>query len=316
MQRYILRRLFLMVPSLIGVSIIVFLLIRLIPGDVVDLMLGQQGEVGLERANEMRRLFGLDRPMYAQYIDWASGILRGDFGQSIRTGRPILPDIMLRVPVTFELSLLSALLGIIVGIPAGIVAAVKRGTWAELVAQLLGLVGLSAPGFWLGTMIILVASRVFGFFAGAKFVSFFDDPVANLQIFILPSIAVGMSLMAALTRYTRSSMLEVLGQEYIVTARAKGLRSRTVVTRHALKNALIAVVTVIGLQVGYLFGGVVIIETVFAVPGLGRLAVDSIYQRDYPMVQAIVLLITFSVLVINLVVDVIYSYIDPRLRVR
>lgn len=316
MQTYILRRLFLMLPSLIGVSIIVFLLIRLIPGDVVDLMLGQQGEVGLERANEMRRLFGLDRPLYVQYADWAWGILRGDFGQSIRTGRPILPDIMLRVPVTVELSLFSALIGIVVGIPAGIVAAVKRGTWAEFLAQLLGLVGLSAPGFWLGTMMILVASRVFGFFAGAKFVSFFDDPVANLQIFILPAIAVGMSLMAALTRYTRSSMLEVLGQEYIVTARAKGLKFRTVVTRHALKNALIAVVTVIGLQLGYLFGGVVIIEIVFAVPGLGRLVVDAIYQRDYPMVQAIVLLITFAVMVINLAVDVIYCYVDPRLRVR
>jgi peptide/nickel transport system permease protein len=305
-----------MLPSLIGVSVIVFFLIHLIPGDVVDLMLGQQAEVGPERAAEMRRLFGLDRPLYVQYADWAFGVMRGDFGLSIRTGRPILPDIMQRVPVTVELALLSALIGIAVGIPAGIVAAVKRGTWAEFLAQLLGLVGLSAPGFWLGTMIILIASRAFGFFAGAKFVSILEDPVANLQIFVLPSIAVGMSLMAALTRYTRSAMLEVLGQEYIVTARAKGLQYHTVVTRHALKNALIAVVTVIGLQLGYLFGGVVIIETVFAVPGLGRLVVDAIYQRDYPMVQAIVLLITLAVLVVNLVVDIIYCYIDPRLRVR
>jgi peptide/nickel transport system permease protein len=303
-----------MVPSLIGVSIVVFLFIRLVPGDVVDLMLGQQSEVGPERAAEIRRLFGLDRPMYVQYADWAWGIVRGDFGNSIRTGRPILPDILQRLPVTCELALLAAALGIVIGVPAGIVAAVKRGTVAELIVQLVSLLGLSTPGFWLGTMIILIASRTFGFFAGAKFTSFFEDPMQNLRIFILPSVAVGISLVAALTRYTRSSMLEVLNQEYIVTARAKGLAFQVVMLKHALKNALIPIVTVIGLQLGYLLGGVVIIETVFAVPGIGRLAVDAIFQRDYPMIQAVVLLITLTVLFINLIVDVAYAYIDPRIR--
>ncbi len=308
------RRLALMVPSLIGVSIVVFLFIRFVPGDVVDLMLGQQAEVGPERAAQIRRMFGLDRPMYVQYVDWAAGVARGDLGVSIRTGRPILPDIMQRLPVTFELALLSALLGIVIGVPAGIVAAVRRGTPAELIAQLISLLGLSTPGFWLGTMIILIASRAFGFFAGATFVSFFQDPVQNLRIFILPALTVGMSLVAALTRYTRSSMLEVLNQEYIVTARAKGLAFKMVVFKHALKNALIPIITVIGLQVGYLLGGVVIIETVFAVPGLGRLIIDAIFQRDYPMVQAVVLLITFAVLFISLIVDVAYAYVDPRIR--
>lgn len=308
------RRLALMVPSLIGVSIVVFLFIRLVPGDVVDLMLGQQAEVGPERAAQIRRMFGLDRPMYVQYLDWAAGVARGDLGVSIRTGRPILPDIMQRLPVTFELALLSALLGIVIGVPAGVVAAVRRGTPAELIAQLISLLGLSTPGFWLGTMIILIASRGFGFFAGATFVSFFQDPVQNLRIFILPALTVGMSLVAALTRYTRSSMLEVLNQEYIVTARAKGLAFKMVVFKHALKNALIPIITVIGLQMGYLLGGVVIIETVFAVPGLGRLIVDAIFQRDYPMVQAVVLLITFAVLFISLIVDVAYAYVDPRIR--
>jgi peptide/nickel transport system permease protein len=277
-------------------------------------MLGQQSEVGPERAAEIRRLFGLDRPMYVQYADWAWGIVRGDFGNSIRTGRPILPDILQRLPVTCELALLAAALGIVIGVPAGIVAAVKRGTVAELIVQLVSLLGLSTPGFWLGTMIILIASRTFGFFAGAKFTSFFEDPMQNLRIFILPSVAVGISLVAALTRYTRSSMLEVLNQEYIVTARAKGLAFQVVMLKHALKNALIPIVTVIGLQLGYLLGGVVIIETVFAVPGIGRLAVDAIFQRDYPMIQAVVLLITLTVLFINLIVDVAYAYIDPRIR--
>ena len=313
MLQYILRRLLLIIPALVGTSIIVFLLVRLVPGDVVDMILGQQAYAGPERAAELRHYFGLDQPLYMQYADWAGKIIRGDFGVSIRTGRPILPDILQRIPVTLELSVLSALLGMVLGVPAGIIAAVKRGTLAELLAQILGLVGLSVPGFWLGTMMILVASRAFGFFAGAKFVSIVEDPLANLEIMLLPSIAVGLTLVAALTRYTRSSMLEVLGQEYIVTAHAKGLRYRVVVIRHALKNALIPVVTVVGLQFGYLLGGVVIIETVFAVPGLGRLMVDAINQRDYPMVQAIMLLITFVVMFINLVVDVTYAYLDPRL---
>ncbi|MGQ9677636.1 MAG: ABC transporter permease, partial [Chloroflexota bacterium] len=311
---YIARRLLAMIPALIGITFIVFLLIRLVPGDVVDMMLGQQNDLGPERIADLRRYFGLDQPIYVQYAGWAGNILRGDFGVSFRTARPILPDIMQRIPVTVELALLSALLGIVVGVPAGILAAVKRGTVVELAAQFLGFVGLSVPGFWLGAMFILVASRAFGFFAGARFVGLLEDPAGNLSILALPALAVGLSLMASLTRYTRSSMLEVLGQEYIVTARAKGLASAVVMVRHALKNALIPVVTAIGLQFGYLLGGVVIIETVFAVPGLGRLLVDAIYQRDYPMVQAVVLFIAFSVMLINLVVDVAYAYLDPRLR--
>lgn len=303
-----------MVPTLIGVSIIIFLAIRLVPGDVVDVMLGQYGNVEPARAAELRRLYGLDRPVYIQYAEWAGGILQGDFGRSLRTGRPILPDILLRVPVTVELAIVSLLIASIVAIPAGIVAAVRRGTSLSLLAQVFSLAGLSIPGFWLGAMFILVSSRYFGFYGGGTYVSPFDDPIGNLRLFFLPSIAVGLSLSASLMRYTRSAMLEVLQQDYIRTARAKGLKDYMVVRRHALKNTLIPVVTVLGLQLGFLMGGVVIIEIVFALPGMGRLVVDAIFQRDYPMVQAVVLLISLIVMLASLLVDVAYSYIDPRLR--
>lgn len=303
-----------MVPTLIGVSIIIFLSIRLVPGDVVDVMLGQQGNVSPERAAEIRRLFGLDRPVYVQYAEWAWGVVRGDFGHSLRTGRPILSDILLRVPVTVELAILSLLIASAVAIPAGVVAAVRRGTGLSLVAQVFSLTGLSIPSFWLGAMLILVSSRYFGFYGGGTYISPREDLVGNLRLFFLPSIAVGLSLSASLMRYTRSAMLEILRQDYIRTAQAKGLKDVSVVLRHALKNALIPVVTVLGLQLGFLMGGVVIIEIVFALPGMGRLVVDAIFQRDYPMVQAVVLLITVIVMLASLIVDVAYTYIDPRLR--
>lgn len=314
MQRYILRRVAIMVPTLLGISMVVFFSIRLIPGDVVDVMLGQQTSMGPEQAAEIRRLFGLDRPMYIQYADWAWGILRGDFGNSLRTGRPILPDIMLRMPITLELSILSALIALLVAIPAGILAAVRRGSFSALGAQIFSLAGLSIPGFWLGAMLILVSSRYFGFYGGGTYVSIFADPLRNLRTFMLPSVAVGLGLSASLMRYTRSAVLEVLGEDYIRTAKSKGLGQGTVMVRHTLRNALIPIVTVIGLQLGYLFGGVVIIETVFALPGMGRLVLDAILQRDYPMVQAVILFITVIVMMASLVVDVAYAIVDPRLR--
>lgn len=314
LQAYILRRLAIMVPTLLGVSIIIFFSIRLVPGDVVQVMLAQQGDVGAEQADQIRKLFGLDRPMHVQYFDWLGDIVRGDLGHSLRTGRPILPDILLRAPVTFELAMLSALFALIVAVPAGILAAVRRDSLAALIAQGGSLLGLSIPSFWLGAMIILFSSRYFGFYGGGTYVSLFNDPLANLRLFALPALAVGLGLAASLTRYTRSAMLEVLEQEYIRTARAKGLRERAIIFIHALRNALIPVVTVLGLQLGFLLGGVVIIETVFALPGMGRLVVDAINQRDYPMVQAVILIITAVVMLASLLVDVVYAYIDPRVR--
>jgi peptide/nickel transport system permease protein len=313
-RNYILRRLLVMGVSLLGVSIIIFLSVRLIPGDVVEVMLAQQGSMGREQVEQMRRLFGLDRPLYVQYFEWFGGIIKGDFGYSLRTGRPIINDILLRAPVTLELAVLSATFAMVIAVPSGIIAAVKQDSLLSLSAQTWSLAGLSIPAFWLGTMVILVSSRYLGYYGGGNYVSPFDDLAANLKMFALPSITVGLSLSASLMRYTRSAMLEVLSQDYIRTARAKGLVEKKVIYKHALRNALIPIVTVVGLQLGFLLGGVVIIETVFALPGMGRLIVDAINQRDYPMVQAVVMFIAAIVMVASLVVDIIYSYIDPRVR--
>jgi peptide/nickel transport system permease protein len=313
-RNYILRRLLVNVVSLIGVSIIIFLSIRLVPGDVVEVMLAQQGNMGQEQVEQLRQLFGLNRPLHIQYIDWFTHLLQGDFGHSLRTGRPILPDILLRAPVTIELSILSAVFACLLSVPAGIIAAVRRDSPLSLLAQIGSLVGLSVPAFWLGAMVILASSRYLGFYGGGSYTSPFDDLVANLRMFALPSVTVGLSLSAALTRYTRSAMLEILGEDYVRTARSKGLRERRVISRHAFRNALIPVITVMGLQLGFLLGGVVITETVFALPGMGRLVVDAINQRDYPMVQAVVLLITAMVMAASLIVDIVYAYVDPRVR--
>jgi len=314
LRNYILRRLAIMLVSLVGVSIIIFVSIRLVPGDVVSLMMGQQGDMAAGQAEQMRKLFGLDRPMYIQYLDWAGDIIRGDFGVSLRSGRPILPDILLRTPITLELASLSALIALVVSIPMGVFAAVKRDSIPALLAQVGSLGGLSIPAFWLGTMVILFSSRYLHFYGGGTYISPREDLIGNLRMFALPSLTVGFSLSAALVRYTRSAMLEILGEDYVRTARAKGLWEFRVVMRHALPNAMIPIITVIGLQMGFLLGGVVVIESVFALPGMGRLVVDAINQRDYPMVQGVILLLTGIVMLTSLVVDLMYAYVDPRIR--
>lgn len=314
MRNYILRRLAIMLVSLVGVSIIIFVSIRLVPGDVVSLMMGQQGDMAAGQAEQMRKLFGLDRPMYIQYLDWAGDIIRGDFGVSLRSGRPILPDILLRTPITLELASLSALIALVVSIPMGVFAAVKRDSIPALLAQVGSLGGLSIPAFWLGTMVILFSSRYLHYYGGGTYISPREDLIGNLRMFALPSLTVGFSLSAALVRYTRSAMLEILGEDYVRTARAKGLWEFRVVMRHALPNAMIPIITVIGLQMGFLLGGVVVIESVFALPGMGRLVVDAINQRDYPMVQGVILLLTGIVMLTSLVVDLMYAYVDPRVR--
>lgn len=311
---YILRRLGLMIPTLFGVSLLVFLFVRLIPGDIVLVLSGARGDVSPEQRAALRADLGLDRPLLIQYLDWLFDIVRGDMGNSLMTGRSIGPDIMSRLPVTIELALLATLIGSVVGLATGIIAALRRGTWTEFMAQGVGLVGLSMPDYWLGTLFLLVASRYFGWYPGARYVDILSDPRANLSMFILPAIAVGIGLSASLMRITRSTLLDVLGAGYIVTARSKGLRASVVLWRHALKNALIPIVTILGLQLGYLLGGVVIVETVFNLPGVGRFTVDAITARDYPVVQATVLLITLIVLLINLIVDVLYAFLDPRIK--
>ncbi|MBX5445909.1 ABC transporter permease [Sphaerobacter sp.] len=313
MLRYVLRRLVALIPVLLGISIVTFALIRLIPGDVVDMILGTE-VAGGERADELRRLFGLDQPLYKQYLLWAGDVVRGDLGHSMRTGKPVLDEILGRLPTTLELAAFSVVFALLIAIPAGIIAALKTGTRTEAGVQTLGLLGLSVPNFWLGTLLILVTSRYLGWFPAATYVSFTADPWRNIQIFILPGIALGAALAAITMRMTRSSLLEVLNREYINTARAKGVAERQVILHHAMKNAMIPVVTVVGIQVGRLLGGAIIIEQVFNLPGIGRLAIDAIQQRDYTMIQGVVLFTTFAFVVINLLVDLLYAVIDPRIR--
>lgn len=313
MLQYLIRRLLMMIPTLLGVSLIVFLFIRLIPGDIVVILGGARGDITPAQRALLRHDLGLDRPLAVQYLDWLGKALRGDFGNSLKTGRPIGHDIASRLPVTSELALLALLVGTVIALPMGVIAALRRGTRTELVAQGVGLLGLSVPDFWLGTLFLLIASRYFHWYPGARYVSIFHHPGANLAIFVLPAFAVGIGLSASLMRITRSALLDALGAGYVVTARAKGLAPSRVLWRHAMKNALIPIVTVLGLQLGYLLGGVVIVETVFNLPGVGRFTVDAISARDYPVVQAAVLLITLIVLLVNLAVDLLYAYLDPRI---
>lgn len=314
MLSYLLRQALLAIPALLGVVVIVFLLMRAVPGDVVTQLVGLEGNVSQERLAEMRRMFGLDLPIHEQFGQWLGAALQGDLGSSIRTGRSIAQDLALRFPVTLELTLLSLLIALVLALPLGIVAAQQRGKAADLLVSLFALLGLSIPGFFLGILLILLFSLRLGLLPPAGYVPFTEAPLENLRHMILPAVSLGLVLSAAITRIVRSSMLEVLGRDYVRTARAKGLSERLVVYRHALRNALIPVVTVVGLQFGGLLGGAVIIEQVFSLPGVGRFALEGINLRDYPVVQGAVLLIAASFIAVNLLIDVLYTLIDPRIR--
>ena len=315
MIRYIARRTLLVVPVLVGLSIAVFLMLRLIPGDVVDVILGSEGSASPERLAELRRMFGLDQSLPQQYLGWIASLLSGDFGRSIRTSRPILPDVLARVPVTYQLTVMAMVLSLLLAVPLGIVSSVKRSSGVDSVVRVVGLLGLSIPNFWLASMLVLLVSQHFrGGLPTSGYVYPNQDVLGSFRSLLLPALALGAANMAILMRMTRSSMLEVLGQEYVLTARAKGLVERLVLYRHALRNALIPVVTVAGVQVGYLLGGAVIIEQIFALPGLGTLVLNGISQRDYPVVQAGMLFIAASFVLVNLAVDVLYAYLDPKIH--
>ncbi|HEY7908938.1 MAG TPA: ABC transporter permease [Thermomicrobiales bacterium] len=315
MIRYLARRLLQVVFVLFGVSVAVFMMLRLIPGDVVDVILGTEGKASPERLAELRKLFGLDRPLYAQYLTWLGNLLHGDLGRSIRTSRPILPDILARLPVTFQLAGLAMIFSLLVAIPLGVLSAVRPDTRLDSVVRIVGLLGLSIPSFWLATMLILLVSRFArGVLPTSGYVPLKTSVLGSFKSVLLPSLALAAPNTAILMRMTRSSMLEVLRQEYIVSARAKGLHEGSVLFRHALRNALIPVITVAGVQVGYLLGGAIIIEQVFALPGVGTLILNGIAQRDYPVVQAGVLFVATSFVLANLVVDLCYGYLDPRIH--
>jgi peptide/nickel transport system permease protein len=301
-----------MLPVLFGISVLVFLLVHLIPGDVAQILLGTQATD--QQIETLRRTFGLDRPLPLQYLDWLSHILRGDFGVSFRTNRPVLPDLVSRFGVTLQLTLVSMIVALVVAIPLGVASAANRGRGSDAVARVLALLGLSIPNFWLGTLLILFVSLVLHWLPPVGFVSLLDNPWLAIQTLILPSLALGTAVAAFIMRLVRSSLLEVLRQDYVRTARAKGLHDRTVLYRHALKNAFIPVLTVIGVQVGYLLGGAVIIESIFSLPGMGRFLLDSISNRDYSIVQGGVLFIALIFSLVNLSVDLVYGWLDPRIR--
>jgi peptide/nickel transport system permease protein len=313
--RYVVRRVLQVVPVVIGVSIVVFLMLRLIPGDVVDVILGTEGAASPERLAQLRRTFGLDRPYYVQYLDWAGNIVTGDLGRSIRTSRPILPDILARLPVTLQVTSLAMLISLLLAIPLGVLSSVARYSRSDTLVRVVGLLGLSIPNFWLATMMVLfVSTYMRGVMPTSGYVYPTQDLLGSFRSVLLPALALGAANMAILMRMTRSSMLEVLRQEYVTTARAKGLKESIVVYRHALRNALIPVVTVAGVQVGYLLGGTIIVEQIFALPGVGTLILNGITQRDYPVVQAGVLFIASSFVFVNLAVDILYAYLDPKIH--
>lgn len=314
MGSFLALRLFLAVPTVFGVLVAVFLLIRLVPGDVVTQLIGLEATISPQRVDELRRLFGLDRPLPAQFAEYAGGVLRGDLGTSLRTGLPVGRELVRRFPVTIELAGLGLLVALVIGVPVGVVAAVRRGRAADYMATGFVMLGLSIPSFWLAVLLILLFALRLGWLPPTAYVSPRESLAGNLAHMILPALSVGFVLAAAITRIVRSSLLEVLGRHYVRTARAKGAPERSVVLRHALRNALIPVVTVIGLQFGTLLGGTVIIEQIFGLPGVGRYALEGINLRDYPVIQGAVLTIALAFVVVNLAVDAAYGFIDPRVR--
>jgi len=303
-----------MIVTLVGVTIIVFLLVRLIPGSIVDIMLGTEALTSYETIESLRAYFGLDQPIYIQYFDWIRRVVVGDLGTSWRAGMPVLEFISSRLPVSLELAAIAIVIATLIGVPTGIVAALNHNSWLDNVARVVALLGLSFPLPWQGTLFVLILSLFFGWAPSMHWVSPLEDLGANLRMMIIPGFCLGTVSAAVIMRMTRSSMLDVLGQDYIRTGRAKGLTHWVVIARHALKNALIPVVTVAGLQVGWLLGGSVVVEEVFTLPGVGRLILWAIYQRDYPTVQGAVLVIAVLLMTLNIVVDVIYGFLDPRIR--
>ncbi|HET8632192.1 MAG TPA: nickel ABC transporter permease [Thermomicrobiales bacterium] len=312
MGRYILRRLVAMIPVIFIVSLIVFSLIHLTPGDPAQTMLGE--EATPKEVAALRAKLGLDQPLSVQYVKWAGAVLHGDLGRSIRSNQPVSEAIRDRLPVTVELALLAMVISLVIAIPVGVVAAMRRNSVADAASTVAALLGVSLPNFFLAILLILVLAVKLRWLPPFGYVPLLKDPAGNLERMIMPAITLGTALAAVVMRQMRSSLLEVLGQDYIRTVRAKGLGELRMVRFHALKNALIPVVTVVGLQIGGLLGGAIITETIFALPGIGRLLVDSIFQRDFPLVQGVVLFVAVAFLFSNLAVDLFYAYLDPRIR--
>jgi len=314
MYKYTMRRLLLAVPVLVLSSLIVFGLMRVMPGDALTALMGESGNVGERELQKLRKDLGLDRPYYAQYLIWVWQMLSLNPGDSIFTNEPIAVALKKSIPVTLELATLAMILGLVIAIPIGVLSATHQDKASDYAGRLVAVFGLSLADFWLGTLIITFAALWFKWIPPIGYTSFWDSPSRNLQQFLLPAAVLGFRLCAATMRMTRSTVLEVLREDYVRTAWAKGLEGRIVVYKHALKNALIPVVTIVGGQLGTLLAGTVIVETIFALPGMGRLTVEAILYRDYPVVQTNVMLLAATLVTLNLLVDLTYAWLDPRIK--
>jgi peptide/nickel transport system permease protein len=311
---FLVRRAFISAITLLLISLIVFTGVRMIPGDPARVLAGTDADAaGLE---EIREKYGLNAPLPLQYLRWLGLAVRGDLGESIRTRTSVAWTVATKLPITIELTLLSLLVAVAIAIPAGVLAAVRRNTVWDVLASGVSLCGVSIPNFWLGIMLILLVSVRLGWLPASGFVPLGDDAAANLKRMLMPALVLGTGLAAVLMRQTRNAMIEVLGADYVRTARAKGLAQKAVVVRHALRNGLIPVVTILGLQMGALMGGAVVTEQIFVLPGFGRLIVEAVFTRDYPVVQGVVLITASSYVLINLLVDVSYTVLNPRIRIR
>jgi peptide/nickel transport system permease protein len=303
-----------LVPTLVGMSIIIFLMLRLLPGDIVDIIAGTDAQTDSAARERLREAMGLSDPLWLQYVNWIGDLLRGDPGTSMRSGQPVSELLAKALPITIELAVLAVAIATLVAIPLGVISAVRRDTGLDYASRVVGLIGLSLPNFWIATLMLLFTSKAFGWVPPISYIPFQEDPIGNLKQFGLPAFAVAIQLMAIIMRMTRTTMLEVLSQDYVRTARAKGLGERLVVYRHALRNALIPVVTVIGFQLGALLGSSAIIEVIFGLNGVGNTLLQAIFNRDYPLVQAAVLYLAVVFVLVNLAVDFMYAVLDPRIK--
>jgi peptide/nickel transport system permease protein len=315
--KYLFKRFLLMLPTLFGVALVTFMLIRVIPGDVVELRYsGDRGAVSQEILDKERARIGLDQPVWKQFVTWILGVLRLDFGTSMWTGAPIWEEIKLRFTLSFQLAIMATAVAVLLAVPLGVLAALKQDTWVDYGVRVFSIAGLAMPSFWLGIVIILVMLVVFKWLPPMVYTPFWQSPVQNMAQLIWPALAVGYRYSAIATRMTRSAMLEVLREDYIRTARAKGLMQKLILSRHALKNAMLPVVTVIALEFAFLIGGLVVTEQVFNLNGIGLLFVQAVAHRDYTLLQALIMLVAGSFIIVNFMMDVAYAWLDPRIRYR
>jgi peptide/nickel transport system permease protein len=315
MLRYAIKRILLMIPTLIGVAVIVFLMLRIMPGDIVELRFAMEGgQVNPEALAAERVRLGLDKPLWRQFVDWMAGMLVGDFGTSMWTGRPVVDEIASRLELSLEVAVLATILAIAIAIPLGTLAALFKDSWIDHAIRVFAIAGLAVPSFWLGMLMILALLLMFNWIPPLTYVPIYEAPLQNLSQLIWPALAVGYRYSAVATRMMRSTLLEVLNEDYIRTARAKGVFERLVVTRHAMRNAMLPVVTVVGLEFAFLIGGLVVTEQVFNLNGIGKLFVETVTRADYTMVQALVMLVAAFFIVVNFVVDMLYAALDPRIR--